>query len=130
MKNGTSDFTEQDAATAYAKAWNNLDPIEFVELLAEDAHYASQYVFDEIEGKEAFTEYLAGKFKTVRNSESEVSADLAVIQKPYPGKPCTILVQGYNTSVVTFEVSNGKINRFDLCMPELFDVQMAGDCPK
>ena len=42
-------LTELDAATSYASAWNRLDCTQFVELLAPDAHYASQWVFDELE---------------------------------------------------------------------------------
>ena len=46
-------LTELDAATAYARAWNRLDCKKFLELLAPDANYASQWVFEELEGKAA-----------------------------------------------------------------------------
>jgi hypothetical protein len=45
------DLTEKDAAIAYAKAWNRLDCSKFLKLLDENAHYASQWVFEEIESK-------------------------------------------------------------------------------
>ena len=42
-------LTEKDAAIAYARAWNRLDPNDFLALLAGDARYASQWVFEELE---------------------------------------------------------------------------------
>ena len=51
-------LTEKDAAIAYARAWNRLDPNDFLALLAGDARYASQWVFEELEGLEAISSYL------------------------------------------------------------------------
>lgn len=60
-------LTELAAATAFACAWNRLDPEAFLELLAPDAHYASQWVFDELDSRAAIAENLRAKMKTVRN---------------------------------------------------------------
>jgi len=45
-------LTQLPAATAFARAWNRLDPQAFLELRATDAHYASQRVFDELDSGE------------------------------------------------------------------------------
>ena len=86
-------LTEKDAATAYAKAWNNLDCSDFIKLLADDAHYASQYVLEEQTSKKAITEYLNGKLGAVRNSDTNVTADIGVVRTSFPGQDCTILQQ-------------------------------------
>lgn len=48
-ENRPMSLSEKDAATAFARAWNRLDPEPFLTLLAPDAHYASQWVFEELE---------------------------------------------------------------------------------
>ena len=54
-------LTEVMAATAFARAWNRLDPTEFIKLLDADARYASQWVFEELVGRDAIADYLIGK---------------------------------------------------------------------
>jgi hypothetical protein len=130
MKNLNFNLTEKDAATAYAKAWNSLDCSDFIKLLADDAHYSSQYVLEEQTSKKAITEYLNGKLGAVRNSDTNVTADIGIVRKGYPGRDCTILSQGDNDAVILFEINDGKIKRFDLCMPELMDARKSGVCPK
>lgn len=41
--------TNEELVIEFAKAWNNLDTCYIRDLLAEDFHYASQWVFAEIE---------------------------------------------------------------------------------
>jgi hypothetical protein len=65
------DLTEKDAAIAFAKAWNRLNASEFLQLLDEDAHYASQWVFDELTSKNAIADYLTEKMQTVKRSGSK-----------------------------------------------------------
>ena len=60
------ELTEKEAAIAFARAWNRLDATEFLALLAPDAKYASQWVFDELQGKDAIGDYLRAKLKTVK----------------------------------------------------------------
>jgi hypothetical protein len=45
-------LTEDMAAQAYAETWTLLDPSAFCAFLAEDSRYASQWVFDELVGKD------------------------------------------------------------------------------
>lgn len=60
------ELTETEAVLAFAKAWNRLEPEQFLALLAPDACYASQWVFSELVGASAISEYLRGKMRTVR----------------------------------------------------------------
>ena len=126
------ELTEKDAATAFARAWNRLDCREFLELLAEDAHYASQWVFNEMENKKEIAEYLTGKMQTVKNTGSKVYAELGKIGKGFPGRDCVLMAQDVKKivkAVVLFEVSGNTIKRIDLCMPQLFDPEGSGIYP-
>jgi len=118
-------FTEDEAATVFARAWNRLDSTEFIRLLAEDAVYESQWVFTPMEGREAISHYLTGKMETIKTSGKKVRAELTTARCGYKhGKPCVVLKQGDNRdtdSVMVFEVAGDRIKRCDLCAPELFD---------
>ncbi|SHH81274.1 nuclear transport factor 2 family protein [Desulfofustis glycolicus] len=130
MENNT--LTESQAATAYAQAWNRLDCRKFLELLAKDCCYASQYVFEELIGREKISEYLVGKIQSVIATRSKVIAGLGALETPNPGRDCALLFQNNTeeiTAVILFEVENGAIKRYDLCMPELFSVHNKGIYP-
>jgi hypothetical protein len=133
--NGMNDktvLTELDAATAYAAAWNRLDCTQFLELLAHDAHYASQWVMEELESKAAISYYLTGKMQTVRNGKTAVSAELGKTSTGFAGRDCVALAQGDKdivSAVVLFTVDGNHIKRFDLCMPELLGVKRSGQYP-
>ncbi len=112
-------LTEREAATAYARAWNRLDCGEYLHLLAEDACYASQWVFEELEGREAIEAYLVPKMATVKDSGSRVYAELG---KTDTGRDCVLMAQDEKENIVAtvlFEISGNKIQRYDMCMPEI-----------
>lgn len=125
-----SPLTEKEAATAYARAWNRLDCTDFIPLLAEDARYASMYVFKELRSKAEIEEYLIGKLQTVRNSGSQVRAELAGATLPAE-RDCVLLYQdgGEHIATILFQVRDGKIQRYDLCAPELYPVRKTGIFP-
>lgn len=62
----TEILTENAAAIDFSKAWNTLNPDKFIALLAPDASYESQWVFEELVGASAIAEYLNNKMKTLR----------------------------------------------------------------
>lgn len=125
-------LSEKDATIAFAKAWNRLNAIEFLELLDEDAHYASQWVFEELTSKDAIAEYLIEKIQTVKSSGSKVYAELGNTRSGFAGRDCVFMSQGKGMSiqaVALFAVANGRIRRCDLCIPELLDVERTGIYP-
>lgn len=125
-------ITEKDAAISYAKAWNRLESTDFLALLDDDAHYASQWVLPELENKEAISDYLIGKMKTIKKAGPKVYAELGHIRSGFFGGDCVFLSQGESEkiqAVVLFEVSKNKIRRFDLCIPELLNVERTGIYP-
>ena len=126
-------LTEKDAAIAYAKAWNKLECSDFLKLLDDNAHYASQWVLDELENKEAIAEYLIGKMQTVRESGSQVHAELGKARSGFgAGRDCVIMAQDRKDkimAVVLFEVNDNRIRRYGLCMPELLNAEGTGIYP-
>ena len=117
--------TEKDAVISFAKAWNRLDCSEFIQLLADDATYESQWVFSKLEGRDAIADYLTGKMQTMRASEKIVRAELSTVRCAHDfGRYCVVLKQDENRdndAVLIIEVENDKIKRCDLCAPCLFD---------
>jgi len=124
--------SEKEAAISFAKAWNRLDCKDFIELLADDAHYASQYVFKELTSKEGIAAYLRPKMQTVKASRTKVFAELGVTQAGLKGRDCTFLCQGSKeeiTAAILFKVTDGKVSRYDLVIPDLVQVQRSGVYP-
>lgn len=118
-------LTEKDAAIAYARAWNRLDPNDFLALLAGDARYASQWVFEELEGLEAISSYLTQKIRAVKahaanNPNSKVRVEIGITKAGDVDRPCAYMKQGSNEVVVIFTVKDGEISRYDSCIPQLY----------
>ena len=61
-------LTKEQALRAYATMMNTLDVSCLAPLLADDFHYASQWVFAEIESKPAYLEYIVPKLDAIRKS--------------------------------------------------------------
>lgn len=125
---------ELAAATAFARAWNRLDPEPFLELLAPDAHYASQWVFDELESRSAIADYLRAKMKSVRNHgiNDPTQRARAELTTCGDGRNCVAMTQGDQDvvkAVVVFTIAGDTIARYDMCMPELMGPRRSGVFP-
>lgn len=127
---------ESHIAHAFAVAWNRLDISGLELLLAEDVHYASQNVFEELEGKDAVLEYLNAKIQTIRGATSnyKVYAELGETQSYPAGRPCVLLAQGDANNIgalVLFDVQEGKAKRIDLCTvaPHPSSARRTGEYP-
>ena len=126
-------LTADDALRAYAAMMNTLDVSKLEPLLADDFHYASQWVFSEIESKPAYLEYIAVKLQTVKSAESRVWAEMAWLDREFPG-PCVVLAQGDRDNlvgVILAKVEDGKIKRLDLCgAPSPHSARRFGEYPQ
>ncbi len=113
---GAGALSPRQAAAAWAKAWNTLDPGHVEALLDDDVRYASQSVLDEIEGKADLLTYLAWKMRTVgRLPGAAVFAELGEL--PAFG-PCVVMAQGTRNAlaaVVLFRIEGGRMTRIDMC---------------
>jgi hypothetical protein len=129
----------EDAARLYAVAWNTLDFQDFIDALDDDVRYASQYVWDEMDNKEEIVAYLSGKAETIKKAgePSTVRVELGELVRgvsfnPRPGTKCVGLYQGPVARIIGvafFEVADGRIQRIDLCMPELYQFSHSGEFP-
>jgi hypothetical protein len=132
-----NELTEEDAVFAFAKAWNRLEPDGFVALLAPDARYASQWVFEEIVGADAIQAYLTGKMQTVRayavnDPNSRVRVEIGCTAHGDGGRPCAFMTKGQDNAVqaaVVFEICDGKVSRYDLCIPQIVGAVRTGIFP-
>lgn len=135
MKIGKNMIENTEQATQlYADAWNSLDFNKFYRALHDDCHYSSQYVLAELESREKIIAYLNEKIETIKKSGHKVVAKVATLNtgaslNPPAGSPCVAIFQGEScdiAAVVFFEISDEKIQRIDLCMPELYNVIVDG----
>lgn len=110
-------LTEKQALWAYATMMNTRDAASLEPLLAEDFHYASQWVLAEIESKDAYLDYINSKLTAIRESGSAVWAEIGWLDRELPG-PCVVMAQGNQDNliaVVFAKVKNGELRRLDLC---------------
>lgn len=125
-------LTKEQALRAYATMMNTLDVSCLAPLLADDFHYASQWVFAEIESKPAYLEYIVPKLDAIRKSGAVAWAEMGWLDREFPG-PCVVMAQGDKDSlvaVVLAEVVGGKIKRLDLCgAPSPHSARRTGDYP-
>lgn len=132
------ELTEKDAVFAFAKAWNRLDSEVFLMHLAPDARYASQWVFEELVGASEIGDYLRGKMRTVRahgvnDPRSRVRVEIGSTAPGGDGRPCAFMIQGEANevqAVVVFDVREGKVSRYDLCIPQIHNATRTGVLPE
>ena len=120
----------KQAAQLYKDAWNKLDFTDFFNALSDDCKYSSQYVLEELDSKDKIISYFTGKIEAIKASNDTVIAVDAILQQgasltPPKGTPCVAVSQDDSTeiaAIVFFTIQNNKIKRFDLCIPELYQV--------
>jgi hypothetical protein len=109
--------TAEQALRAYATMLNTLDASHLEPLLADDFHYASQWVLEEIESKAEYLAYMVPKLEAIRTSGNPVWAEMGWLTQRFPG-PCVVVSQGDKNKlvgVVLAKVEGGGIKRLDLC---------------
>ena len=130
-------LTEAMAATAYARACNRFDPSEFIELLAPDCRYASQWVFDELIGKNAIADYLIQKMQMVKAQSMKtqhvpILVELGKTTQGFVNRDCVIRGRDASNNLVAavlFKVNGGKIIRYDLCLAKPLGIVRSGVYP-
>lgn len=125
-------LSQEEALRAYARMLNHLS-VDYLEpLLAEDFHYTSQKVFEEITSKPQYLDYIAAKLANIKSSGDRVWAELAEL-RTWPGGPCLVIAQGDKNNIVAtllVEVDGQKIKRCDMCIiPEPQSAKRTGEYP-
>jgi len=125
-------LTAEQALRAYATMMNTLDATCLAPFLADDFHYASQWVFAEIESKREYLEYITPKLEAIRKSGATAWAEMGWLDREFPG-PCVVMAQGDKdnlVAVVLAKIEDGKIKRLDLCgAPSPHSARRMGDYP-
>jgi hypothetical protein len=132
-------LSQEDALRAYATMFNTLDAGKFAPLLADDFHYASQWVFAEITSKAEYLDYITKKLEAVKASGVKVWAEIGEIEESFAvlshgwGDPCVFMANGGQdnlVSIVLAEVKDDKIKRLDMCMLDLYRGKRSGEYPR
>ena len=132
MGEETSQITEKEALSIYAKMMHTLDSSEFESFLSEDFSYSSQKVLIDMNSKDEFIEYIRPKLETIKNTNSSVYAELGVCPA-YGHTDCLIMAQGDKSNllgVAYASVEKGKISGISLCIvPTPYSAERSGIYP-
>jgi hypothetical protein len=109
-----STLTEEDAAIAWAFAYNAHDPLVLAPILADNVRVMSRWVIHDLVGSEAYLDYLARKFDTLERTGSAVRVEIAATPG-LNGRPCALLEQdGVLVATVLFDVIGGQLLQVSL----------------
>lgn len=97
----------------FAKAWETLNADLIIKHLSPDFRYDSQWVFDSLDYK-GYIEYIRGKFKTIRNSKSEI--EVRIIHTSETKGIIAIRQDKGEHAFYVIQIKNGKVTKGDLCM--------------
>jgi hypothetical protein len=115
-----------------ATAYNTLNYKIFESLIIDDFTYESQQVFDVMNGKQNFIEYIQGKFERIKQTNTFVFAEIGYLS---PETMCIIISQGTKDNkgaLLMLEINDDeKIIRMDMCTisPNWRDAKRTGEFP-
>ena len=119
---------------AYAAMMNTLDAARLEPYLADNFVYESQAVFQPLESKQAFLDYIKPKLETVRRANAPVYAELGRVSAYGQEQPCVVLAQNSPENLVGLVLAKsegGKLTRLDLCVvPSPQAAQRTGEYPR
>jgi hypothetical protein len=93
-------LTEFTALQAYARMMNTMSTESLESLLAEDFVYESQNVFQALESKQEFLDYMVPKLKTIARVKATVYAEMGTVAAYGREQPCVILAQNEKNNLV------------------------------
>lgn len=126
-------LTEEAALRAYATMINTLNAECIEPLIADDFIYESQQVFQPLESKEEFLEYIHGKLETIRRMKASVFAEMGTVDTFRQNQPCVILAQDDRDNLVGLALAQTEgefLKRIDLCIaPGPQSAKRSGEYP-
>jgi len=117
-------MNEAQLLMEYAKCWNNLDVSYIEPYLDENLEYTSQWVFETMQGKNTYLNYLKGKFAAIRRNiaNNQINADIGFFRGgafSFSDRPCLVIKQFLNGNVnkvcILIKADNGKIVEIAMC---------------
>jgi hypothetical protein len=126
-------LTQKDALRAYAKMMNTLRTEPLESLLAEDFTYESQAVFQALDSKRAFLDYIRPKLQTIARAKASVYAEMGMVSAYGNHQPCVVLAQNEKSNLVGLvlaKVKDNKLTHLDLCIVPLPETaERSGEYP-
>jgi hypothetical protein len=122
-------LNEMVASNFLAHAYNTRNACFIEKLLADDILYTSQWVLDEMRGKDEFLSYLSAKFNTITKAGNAIFAELAT----YRGKHCLIIAQASKENPVAtmlVKTTGSLISEIHMCeVPHYSECERLGIYP-
>lgn len=126
-------LTEEAALRTYAKMMNTLNAECLEPLLADDFIYESQMVFQPLDSKQAFLDFIRLKLRTVQEAKATVFAEMGTVAAYGKNRACVILAQTDKANLVGLalaKVDGELLNRIDLCVaPPAQTAKRSGEYP-
>ncbi|MBU1647767.1 MAG: hypothetical protein KKF37_00240 [Proteobacteria bacterium] len=126
-------LTEKAALRAYAKMMNTLNTKHLEPLLADDFTYESQHVFQPLESKKAFLDYIRPKLITIQQAKATFFAEMGTVAAYGKNQSCVILAQNDKANLVGLvlaKVEGELLKRIDLCIvPAPQSAERSGEYP-
>ena len=88
------------------------EPLE--SLLAKDFTYESQAVFQALDSKQAFLDYIRPKLQTIARAPASVYAEMGMVSAYGNRQPCVVLAQNEKTNLVGLVLAKGKRQQTNL----------------
>ena len=113
------EMTESDALRAYAKMMNTLTVEPLESLLSDDFVYESQTVFQALDSKQSFLDYITPKLQTISSTNAIVYAEMGMVKGYGKSQPYVILAQNDKTNLVALvlaKTDGDKLKRLDICI--------------
>ena len=127
------ELTEFSALQAYARMMNTLSVEPLESLLADDFVYESQTVFQALDSKQDFLDYIIPKLQTIRSSNAPVYAEMGMIAAYGRNQPCVILAQNDKANLVALvlvKTDGNKLKRLELyIVPPPQAAERSGEYP-
>ncbi len=127
-------LSEREAARLWAQAYNTHNAATLAPVLADDVRVMSQWVVNDIVGREVYLEYLAKKFTTFEAAGSMVRVGLGEAPGDRVGaigRPCALIEQdGALLATVLFDVIGGQLSQVSVSAnPSPVDCLFLGEYP-
>ena len=126
-----TDPIQLQACRAYAKMMNTLDFSHLEPWLDDNLKYTSQWVFDEMNGKAAYSEYICNKLNMIKEKGDRVWAEIGhtcLFSRYY-----VILAQGEESNLhatLLITMNESKIQKMAMCcVPSPYDCERIGERP-
>jgi hypothetical protein len=123
-------LTKEAALRAYARMMNTQDAGHIEPILADNFHYTSQWVLQELHTKQEFMDYITKKLALFKRDGTPIYAEVATVRIE---GPCIVIAEETKDnllSVVLAKVADGKLIRLMMCgVPSPHSASRTGDYP-